>query len=180
MPVAALVLGILGLVLFSWLGPAIGFTVAGVMTASSGQLVTWPLWLIGGIVGGLFPLSAVFVGLGGLKQEDSKGICVAGMVLGGVAALLGLGITAGVVVLGYVGEEVLDRVQESGSLSEPGKPDSDFNNVIKQINDPEFQKRLQEQLESARGVPPASPGLPVPSKLPAEAPTAPPTPPPAQ
>ena len=173
MPVAALILGILGLVVFCWLGPFLGFLVSGFATASAGELVTWPLWLIGGLIGGLVPLSALVIGLAGMKQEDSKGICVAGMVMGVVAALLGLGITAGVAVLGQIGEEVMDRVQDSAVLPDPDDaPDEDYGDMMRQMNDPEFQKKLQEQLKaaSAAGATPSPQPREMPSNLPAEAP----------
>jgi Na+/citrate or Na+/malate symporter len=141
------------LVLFCWLGPAIGFAVAGIATASAGELVTWPVWVIGGIVGGLFPLSAVFFGIAGLKEEDSKGISVAGMVLGAVAALLGLGISAGIVALGSLGEKMVEEVRDNGMLDQMGNRDTDFQEMMRQMNDPDFQRRLQEQLQAPAAPP---------------------------
>ena len=71
MGVLSLVLGILGLVLFDWLGASIG---GGMVAASAMQsalagnveVSTGPIWAMGLLIGVLIPLVAVVTGMGGL------------------------------------------------------------------------------------------------------------------
>ena len=78
MAAASLIFSILGLILFCWAGPALGTlwaTASSASSALSGQpvIVIWPIWTLGIIVGVVFPLVGVVLGIAGMKNENSKG-----------------------------------------------------------------------------------------------------------
>jgi hypothetical protein len=100
MGVLSLVLGILGLVLFDWLGASIG---GGMVAASAMQsalagnveVSTGPIWALGLLVGVLIPLVAVVTGALAIKSGKKKGLGIAGLICGAIAAVIGIILTVG-------------------------------------------------------------------------------------
>lgn len=105
MAIVALVLGILGLIVFCWLGPVLGAGWAGALMAASAaggqmEIATWPVWALGLGIGAGIPLVAVVFGLVGLKREGNRpAVAIAGIVLG-VVGILAAAIISGIVVAG--------------------------------------------------------------------------------
>ena len=185
MAVAGLVIGILGITVFWWAGPALGGAITSWFVLSGavqGQVdvSTTPIWVSGLLIGVGLPLSAVGLSIGAIiKDEKSKGIAIAGLVLGAVAAILGLIFT----FVGATGTQMAKEIAQGkdGALqSVPG-----FDEMQKQLNDPAFQqqiqdamKRAQEMQQSPTPPPPPTPGTPPPPAAQPPAPSQQPAPPP--
>lgn len=184
MGVASLVLGILGLLVFSWLGPLLGATWSGALMATSAfqgnpHVVVWPVWLVGLFVGVAFPLISVVLGAMTLKKEESKGVGLVGLVVGSIATIGGLvlcfvfsfSITA---TAAAIGGEFLDNPQAQ----------QQWQQLQQQLSDPALQNQVQEQLKKAAEQwqkqaeqPEPMQPVPPPTPAPAEAPQEPSTPP---
>ncbi len=132
MHILALILGILSLVVFCWLGPLIGGIAAapsadqimsGNLEVSTGAIYIWGI-----LIGGVIPLLAVVFGFMGLKK--SKGMAITGIILGGLGAIIGIVMTimAGAAV-GMAGEM-------AGGLQQG-------------LNDPAMQQMMQQGLQQA-------------------------------
>ena len=152
MAAASLVIGILGFILFCWAGPALGTAWATASSASSaiqGEAVIfiWPIWTLGLIIGVAVPLIGVILGIAGMKKEDSKGICIGGIVIGIVSAVIGFALTfAAVSAFSFV-----DDLKDSDQ----------FDKMQQQLNDPALQQQIQQQLLNAQQQEPMEPMEPV-------------------
>ena len=96
MGILALVLGILGLLLFSWLGPTVGAALVAMNTLDAPpgtQVSTAPLWIVGILVGVILPLGAASAGVLAIISNRRRGIGIAGLVCGVLGAALGLTLT---------------------------------------------------------------------------------------
>ncbi len=149
MAVAALVLGILGFILFCWLGPLLGFTWASAAMASAAfegnpQLVVWPIWALGLTIGVGVPFVAVILGAAAMKKDESKGVAIGGLVIGCVAALGGLIITVVVTFSIKAGAAML-----GGDVPDDPQVQQQIQQLQQQINDPALQEKVQQQLEQA-------------------------------
>ncbi|MCW4386175.1 Ltp family lipoprotein [Salinibacterium sp. SYSU T00001] len=71
------------------------------------------------VFGALVGVAAVVLGIFALRKKQSKGLAVTGIVLGGVAALASIGMTAGIGAV--VNSASLDK--PSTSISEPAEPE---------------------------------------------------------
>ncbi len=156
MAAASLVLGILGLIVFCWAGPAIGTawtTASSAGSALQGEavVVIWPIWTLGLIIGVAIPLIGVILGIAGMKKEDSKGICLGGIVLGVIAALIGLGLTYGAARAAMFIENLKDSDQ-FGQMQQQ---------LQQQLNDPDLQQQIQQQLLQAQQQEPMEPMEPM-------------------
>jgi hypothetical protein len=132
MHILALILGILSLVVFCWLGPTIGAGAAAPSMedamAGNYEVSTGAGYLWGILIGGIIPLLAVVFGFMGLKK--SKGMAITGIVLGGLGALIGIILTF--VFVGAVGA-VSDLAGGMQGLA----------------NDPAMQQMMQQGLDQA-------------------------------
>lgn len=156
MAVASLILGILGLILFCWAGPALGTAWATASSAASALqgdtvIVIWPIWTLGLIIGVAIPLIGVILGAAGMKKEDSKGICLGGIVIGLVAAIIGFALTfAAASAFSFVdelkGSDQFDQMQQQ---------------LQQQLNDPALQQQIQQQLLQAQQQEPMEPMEPM-------------------
>lgn len=160
MAVASLVIAILSVILFCWAGPMLGAAWAGVAVASSfggdgpATIVTWPVWTLGLAVGVGIPLLAVMLGIVGLRDEKSKGISLAGIIVGLVAAILGLMGT--LIAVGFY--NVVD------DLSADSDQMQQFQQQLQQqLDDPAALQRIQDQLKRAarQGQDPGDPMKPM-------------------
>ncbi|HUT76612.1 MAG TPA: hypothetical protein VM285_02940 [Polyangia bacterium] len=132
MHVLALILGILSLVVFCWLGPLIG----GIMAAPSAEelmsgnfeMSAGAIYVWGILIGGVLPLLAVVFGFMGLKK--SKGMAITGMVLGGLGAIIGIVMTV------MAGAAVGMASEMAGGLQQG-------------LNDPAMQQMMQQGLDQA-------------------------------
>jgi len=113
MGVVALALGILGVLVFSWLGPVLGGVWAGGVSVSQSEAVTWPLWVLGIGLGTVPALVAVGLGIAALKSEPKKGVALAGLVTGAIGALGGLIITVALVFFVNAGEAIVESSGEA-------------------------------------------------------------------
>ncbi len=114
MGVVSLIIGILGFVVFCWLGPTVGGIWAGAATAGAfakgdPTVVTWPIWAMGLVVGVLFPLVGAVLGIVAIKRSEAKGLGIAGVVTGLVSAVIGLGVTLFLAFAGDVGDHYLEE-----------------------------------------------------------------------
>ncbi|MDD5305793.1 MAG: hypothetical protein PHU25_00590 [Deltaproteobacteria bacterium] len=170
MGVIALVLGILGLVVFDWLGFVLAgsfMIVGGAASAISGDVSVpvWPVVVFAWGMGVVLPLVSVVFGILAMRQPTGKGLGIAGLVIGGVATIIGV-ILALVLQFGAsAGNEYIE--QNKGQLDV----------LTKSMNDPATQKQIQQIQQALRQIPTAPPAALPPN--PAPAPGAPPAPPPA-
>jgi hypothetical protein len=100
MGILSLVLGILGLVLFDWLGASIGAGMVAAKTMEAAlqgnlEVSAGPIWAMGLILGVLIPLVAVVTGVLAIKSGKKKGLGIAGLICGGIAAVIGIFLTVG-------------------------------------------------------------------------------------
>lgn len=132
MHILALILGILSLVLFSWLGPTIGAGAAAPsaedMASGSFEVSTGAGYVWGILIGVVIPLLAAVFGFMGMKK--SKGMAITGLVLGILGAILGAILTF--VFVGAVGA--------MGDLA---------GGMQGMANDPATQQMLQQGLDQA-------------------------------
>ncbi len=178
MAVAALVLGILGFIVFAWLGPLLGgLWAAGLMTdaAIKGSLeaIVWPIWALGIGIGVFLPLVAVILGAIAMGKDQSKGVALGGLVVGLVSAIGGLVLTLtavfGVKATASLGDNM---------VSDPQAFQQQMQQLQQQLNDPAVQQQLQQQLQQLQqgpGQPPPQQVQPVPMQ-----PVPPPPPQPGQ
>jgi len=124
MHIAALIVGILSLVIFSWLGPTIGAGAATASLITSGEVGAGG-YVWGILVGFIVPLLAVVFGFMGMKK--SKGMAITGIVLGGISAIIGLILTF--LFVGGISAGM-------GALQEG-------------LGDPAFQQMMQQGLDQA-------------------------------
>ncbi len=136
MGVLSLVLGILGLVLFDWLGVTIG---AGMVAASTMQgalqgnmeVSAGPIWALGLLIGVPIPLVAVLTGVMAIKSGKKKGLGIAGLICGAIAAVIGIIMTVGAA-------KAVDATAELTSAAASGA-----------MADPAMQEALQKGLQEA-------------------------------
>lgn len=148
MGILSLVLGILGVVVFSWLGPVIGMLIVGKNAVSSAMTGTLdvsltPIWAFGIALGVVVPLVAVVTGILTLRDADRKGLGVAGIVTGGIAAVAGLVITLIVAGMAQAGSE-MGKEQLDAAMSQV-----DPDQINQLLNDPATQDVLKRAMEEA-------------------------------
>ena len=156
MAIAGLIFGILSITVCWWLGITLGgFWAAGtaVGTAISGggvAIVTWPVWVLGLGIGVGVPAVAIILSIVALaKKDQSKGIALAGLVTGAVAAVLG-------VVATIVSVLALDVAEAATNPTGNDTPAAELEKMQQALDDPAFQAQIMKAMEAA--------------KLPAEAP----------
>ncbi len=143
MGILSLVLGILGLVVFDWLGMTIG---SGIVAANSlqgaltGNLVvsTGPIWGFGIAIGVIIPLIAVVAGVLAIQANKKKGLGIAGLVCGAVAAIIGLLLTLSAV----------KTVEIASQIGKDQMGDA-MNQLNQSLNDPATQDALKKAMEEA-------------------------------
>ena len=150
MAVASLVFGILGFVVFSWLGPLLGVTWAGWATTQSfiaagktgqaAEIVTWPLWFLGLTMGVGIPLFAAILGGISLAKDKAKGVAIGGLVTGIVGALGGL-----MCIFIFQGLASLGQA----AMGDSEKFQQQIQDLQKQLDDPAIQQHFQDQLQKA-------------------------------
>jgi hypothetical protein len=143
MGILALVLGILGLAVFDWLGMTIGSGMVAASTmqaALSGNLVvsTGPIWGFGIALGVVVPLVAVVAGILAIKANKRKGMGIAGIVCGAIAAVIGLALT-------FTAAKAVDLAAQMGK-AQMGDAMNQLNNSL---NDPATQDALKKAMEAA-------------------------------
>ena len=117
MPIAALIFGILGLVIFCWLGPVLGGVWAGFASVSAGEFVAWPVWVLGLGLGASVPLLALILGALGMKKApDQKGLGIAAIVISALGVIAALIITVVSNGLSLAGLDQAYRVLAIGIL----------------------------------------------------------------
>jgi FtsH-binding integral membrane protein len=137
----ALVLGILSLIVFDWLGVAIGSAIATasmVQAAMTGkfEIPTDPIWQYGIGISVVLPLASMVVGIIAMKNPEKRGLGIAGMVCSIVAALIGLAFTLFLAFTASVPKHLSQAEM------------NDMANQLNQaINDPELEKTLKQGLE---------------------------------
>ncbi len=161
MGVASLVLGILGVVVFCWLGPTLGGIWAVGLSATKQQVVTWPVWAVGLGMGVGIPMVSVILGIGGLAKSEHKGVPLCGLVAGVVSAIAGVIITAVIALGGGALAEQAGVPTEDDALQQ-----KNMDELKESLDDPDLQQMLQNRLKTA----PKEPTMPV------APPPAPPTP----
>lgn len=161
MPVAALVLGILGFVVFSWLGPLLGVLWATQVNLSpilegaglEPQIVTWPVWAAGLTLGVGVPMIAVVLGAVALRQPESKGVALGGIVTGAIGALAGFVLIFVFQTVASLGQAAIDNVKNDDQFNQ------NMQQLQQQLNDPALQQQIQDQLNKAmqqqQGIQPA-------------------------
>jgi hypothetical protein len=147
MAAASLVIGILGFILFCWLGPVLGGAWAAIAAA------VWPIWTVGLVVGVAIPVIGIVMGSFGMKKEDSKGICLAGIVMASVAAVIGLILTIVFASTFRLVDEKLSDVSDQFDQAQQ--------QLQQQLNDPALQQQIQQQLLKAQQQEPMEPMEPV-------------------
>lgn len=163
MAVASLILGILGFVIFSWLGPLVGASWAGLTTAGSfieGQpsLVTWPLLAVGITVGVVFPLLAVALGAVAMAKSDKKGIALGGIVTGALGAL------GGAIITFVIYQAAVLTATHAGDMVDDPKMKQQMDLMMQQLNDTDFQRKIQQAMQRQAGGHPARPSQAEPLK----------------
>lgn len=143
MGILSLVLGILGLVVFDWLGMTIGSGIVAansIQTALTGKLEvsTGPIWGFGIALGVVVPLIAVAAGILAIKANNRKGLGIAGMVCGIVAAIIGLTLT-------FTAAKAVDVAAQMGQA----QMGDAMNQLNESINDPATQEALKKAMEEA-------------------------------
>jgi hypothetical protein len=177
MAVASLIFGILSFVVFWWLGPVLGSTWAGALMAGAvmkgtPQVITWPIWVLGLGIGVAVPLVAVVLGGVGLAKDDAKGVAIGGLVTGAVGAVGGLILTA---VLSFTITAGAAALSGGGDLLDDKDVQQGMQQMMDQLNDPDFQQQMQKALQNAQVQQPAPTNQPQPAQ-PTPQPAAPPTP----
>jgi hypothetical protein len=147
MAAASLVIGILGFILFCWLGPVLGGAWAAIAAT------VWPIWTVGLIVGVAVPMVGIILGSIGMKKEDSKGICLGGIVIASVAAVIGLTLTIVFAFTFKLVDEKLSNVSDQFDQAQQ--------QLQQQLNDPALQQQIQQQLLNAQQQEPMEPMEPV-------------------
>jgi hypothetical protein len=147
MAAASLVIGILGFILFCWLGPVLGGAWAAIAAT------VWPIWTVGLIVGVAVPMVGIILGSIGMKKEDSKGICLGGIVIASVAAVIGLTLTIVFASTFKLVDEKLSNVSDQFDQAQQ--------QLQQQLNDPALQQQIQQQLLNAQQQEPMEPMEPV-------------------
>ena len=153
MAVAALVLGILGIILFSWLGPFLGAAWATTLSvqaftdaSSSGagaEVVTWPLWALGLLIGVGVPALAVILGGISMAKTETKGVAIGGIVTGVVGMLGGF-------ILIFVFQAIALVSQAAvGGMTDPDQVQKQMQQLQQQLDDPMAQQQIQQQLMRA-------------------------------
>lgn len=158
MAIAGLVLGILGVTVFCWLGPAVGalWSASEAVSASAAAPPTWPVWVMGLILSVGVPAAALFLSIGGLRKN--KGIAIGGLITSGTSMIFGFILTMGAAfalnVAGAstngIGADILkknDRQQMQNTL------------------DPAFQENIKRAMEAAAAQSPQAPSTGAPSAL---------------
>ncbi|MDJ0763883.1 MAG: hypothetical protein QNJ97_12960 [Myxococcota bacterium] len=184
MAVAALVLGILGVVIFSWLGPLLGvvwatsetaqtFGLTG-QTSGAPEIVTWPLWLMGLLFGVGIPLAAIILGGVAMKKTPSKGVALGGVVTGAIGAIAAIGWILFFQATASLGQSML------GDVDDPVQFQQQMQQMQQMLDDPALQQQIQQQLQRAQDLQAPEPVKPQPMQPVPEQPQAPPqpTPPP--
>ena len=148
MGVASLVLGILGITVFCWLGPLLGGFWAGALMAGTvidgqPQIIAWPVWALGLGVGVFPSVLAVLLGIGTLVKGRQQGVGIGGIVTGLVSAVIAFVIT----FFAVKGLEIADE------LTDPDKVNiqQQLQQVTDDLNDPLTQKKFQDRLQKAAG-----------------------------
>jgi hypothetical protein len=140
MHILALILGILSLVVFCWLGPVIG----GIMAAPSAEQImsgsyevsAGAVYIWGILIGGVIPLLAVVFGFMGLKK--SKGMAITGIVLGGLGAIIGI-------IMTVVTASAMGMASDlAGGLSDPA-----MQQMMQQGLDQAMQEAMQQAGQAA-------------------------------
>lgn len=153
MAVAALVLGILGIILFSWLGPFLGAAWATTLSVQSfsdatnsgvsPEVVTWPLWVLGLIIGVGLPALAVVLGGISMAKIETKGVAIGGIVTGVVGMLGGF-------ILIFVFQAIALVSQAAvGGMNDPDQIKQQMQQLQQQLDDPLAQQKIQQQLMRA-------------------------------
>ena len=140
MGVLSLVLGILGLVLFDWLGVTIGTGMVAASTMEAAlqgnvEVSSGPIWALGLLVGVLIPLVSVITGVMAIKSGKKKGLGIAGLICGSIAAIIGVVLTVGAA-------KAIDATSELAS----GAAASAMQDPAMQ----DLQKQLQEAAKNAQ------------------------------
>lgn len=153
MAVAALVLGILGVILFSWLGPLLGALWATTLTAqafseasNSGQtagIVTWPLWVLGLAIGVGVPAVAAVLGGISLGKTETKGVAIGGLITGIVGMIGGFILIFVFQAIALVGQAAVD------GMADPDQFGQQMQQLQQQLDDPLMQQQIQQQLQRA-------------------------------
>jgi hypothetical protein len=143
MGILALVLGILGLAVFDWLGMVIGSGIVGAATmkaALSGnfEVSTGPIWGFGIALGVVVPLVAVIAGILAVKANKRKGMGIAGIVCGAIAAVIGLALT-------FTAAKAVDVAAQVGKA----QVGDAMNQLNQSLNDPATQDALKKAMEEA-------------------------------
>jgi hypothetical protein len=145
MAVLSLVLGIVSIAIFSWLGPVIGAAVgapsAEQLMSGTGTFSSGPAYGIAVFISIILPIISLVFGIMGLKKK--KGVSIAGIITSAFGLLLGIILT--VVIVGGASAAM--------SLAQGG---------LSSLNDPAAQKQLQDALNQAmqgaqQAAPPAPP-----------------------
>ena len=143
MGILSLVLGILSLVVFDWLGMTIGSGMVGAATlkaamTGSFEVSTGPIWGFGLGLGVFVPLIAVAAGAFAIKSKKKKGLGISGLVMGIVAAVIG-----GVLTFGAA--SAVDAAAELGK-SQIGDA---MQGMDSSISDKELEDALKKGIEEA-------------------------------
>ncbi len=156
MAVASLVLGVLSFIMFSWLGPFLGVGWATQATIESftraeqigqtPQIVTWPLWLLGLLVGVGIPLLAVILGSVAIAKDQSKGVAIGGLVTGILGAISGF-----IFIFIFQAFASFGQAALSGDTIDPAQFQQQMNDLQQKLNDPAVQQQFQQRLHQAMG-----------------------------
>ena len=143
MGILSLVMGILGLVVFDWLGATIGGGMVAASTlqaAMTGKLEvsTGPIWGFGIAIGVILPLVAVFAGIMAIKAQKRKGLGIAGLICGAIAAVIGFALT-------FSAAAAVDAAAELGK----NQMGDAMNQLNDSLNDPATQDALQKAMQEA-------------------------------
>ncbi len=132
MAVLSLILGILSLVVFCWLGPTIGGLTGAPsmeqMMSGNAEFSTGAVWGWGIAIGVILPLLAVVFGIMGVKTK--KGLALAGIIMGAIGAIVGIVITW----------TTATGLGAAGDLATQG---------MQGMQNPDFQQQLQQGLDQA-------------------------------
>jgi hypothetical protein len=144
--------------------------VGGAASAISGDVSVpvWPVVVFAWGMGVALPLASVVFGALALRQPTGKGFGIAGLVLGGVATIIGVILAIVLQFSASAGNEYIEK--NKGQLDA----------LTQSMNDPATQQQLQQIQQALQQIPAAPPAAPVPAPDPnAPPPAAPPLPPPA-
>jgi hypothetical protein len=153
MAVAGLVVGILGVVVFCWLGPFLGivwfngFTIENAANNGARAAITWPFWTAGLIVGVVIPLLAVVLSAFGLARGQRRGVGIAGIITGAFAGISGLSATLMVAHL-YI-NPLTEPLNERGNPVQFQAASDQFQEMQKKLDDPKFQEEMLKAMQAA-------------------------------